>query len=267
MNNLKTYCVTDIVSNKLEKLNLTLASVGKKKFPENYINCKNGDNIEFKEEYYSELTFHYWFWKNKLQNFDENIWLGFCQKRRFWLKNDNLIISNLNDLNNNILRTIPEEWEKYDVILCEPINVSPAKKVKMIKRGWKNLIKDPTIFFNDKKQTIKLQFDMHHGYGILDKAINVMNEKDREDFRKFVNNRIKFSPHIMFISKKKIANDWFKSLFKWLYDCEKIFGFKDLTGYDQNRLYAYLSERYLPFWFEKYYKIKLCPWVFFDTEK
>ena len=35
MNNLKTYCVTDIVSNKLEKLNLTLASVGKKKFPEN----------------------------------------------------------------------------------------------------------------------------------------------------------------------------------------------------------------------------------------
>ena len=35
MSNLKTYCVTDIVSNKLEKLNLTLASVGKKKFPEN----------------------------------------------------------------------------------------------------------------------------------------------------------------------------------------------------------------------------------------
>ena len=46
MNNLKTYCVTDIVSDKLEKLNLNLASVGKKKFPGNYINCKNGDNIE-----------------------------------------------------------------------------------------------------------------------------------------------------------------------------------------------------------------------------
>ena len=267
MNNLKIYCVTDIISDKLEKLNLTLASVGKEKFPENYISCKNGDNIEFKEQYYSELTFHYWFWKNKLPNFDENIWLGFCQKRRFWLKNNNLNISNLDDLNNNILRTIPNEWEKYDTILCKPINVSPAKKIKMIKRGWRNLIKDPTIFFNPKKQTIKLQFDMHHGYGVLDKAIDVMNTNDREDFRKFVNTKIKFSPHIMFISKKKITTHWFESLFEWLSNCEKIFGFDNLSGYDQSRLYAYLSERYLPFWFEKYSKTNLCSWIFFDTQK
>ena len=107
---------------------------------------------------------------------------------------------------------------------------------------------------------------MHHGYGILDKAINVMNIKDREEFRNFVNNKLKFSPHIMFISKKKTMNKWFISLFDWLSECEKIFGFKNLNGYDQGRLYAYLSERYLPFWFEKYCKIKFGPWSFFDTE-
>ena len=140
------------------------------------------------------------------------------------------------------------------------------KKIKIIKRGWKNILKDPGVLFNKNKQTIKLQFDMHHGYGILDKAIDVMNIQDREEFRSFVNNRLKFSPHIMFISKKKTINKWFESLFEWLAECEKVFGFKNLNGYDQGRLYAYLSERYLPFWFEKYYKIKFGPWGFFDTE-
>ena len=34
-----------------------------------------------------------------------------------------------------------------------------------------------------KKQNIKLHFDMHHGYGILDKAINHLNKK-REFYSK-----------------------------------------------------------------------------------
>ena len=165
MNNLKIFCVTNLPSSKLEKLNLTLAGVGKNDFSNNYINCKNGDNIEFKEQYYSELTFHYWFWKNKLKEYSDHIWIGFCQKRRFWLKDNNLNIKNFEDLNNNILRKVPGEWEKFDAILCDPIPVSPAKKIKIIKRGWKNILKDPEIFFNKNKQTIKLHFDMHHGHG------------------------------------------------------------------------------------------------------
>ena len=46
--------------------------------------------------------------------------------------------------------------------------------------------------------------------------------------------------------------------------CEKIFGFDRLKGYDTTRLYAYLSERYLSFWFKKYTKFKAHPWVFLD---
>ena len=45
---------------------------------------------------------------------------------------------------------------------------------------------------------------------------------------------------------------------------EKIFGFDKLRGYDTTRLYAYLSERYLSFWFKKYTKFKTHPWVFLD---
>ena len=53
----------------------------------------------------------------------------------------------------------------------------------------------------------------------------------------------------MVISKKKILNKWFKDLFNWLFNCEKIFGFKNLKGYDQQRLYAFLAERYLSYGF------------------
>jgi len=136
--------------------------------------------------------------------------------------------------------------------------------MKLIKRGWRNLLLDPTIFFNRKKRSIKLHFDMHHGYGILEKSINLMNKNDKDEFRKFVNNNYMFNPHIMFVSKKKILNRWFRDLFKWLFKCEKIFGTSNLKGYDQERLYAYLAERYLSFWFKKYTNYLEWDWVFYE---
>ena len=43
-----------------------------------------------------------------------------------------------------------------------------------------------------------------------------------------------------------------------------IFGFDKLKGYDTLRLYAYLAERYLSFWFKKYTKFKTSPWTFIN---
>jgi hypothetical protein len=106
---------------------------------------------------------------------------------------------------------------------------------------------------------------MHHGHGNLDRAIDVMNIKDRDDFRLYVNQNKSFNPHIMFISKSNIIDLWFTDLFNWLFECEKLFGFKSLSGYDTTRLYAYLGERYLSFWFKKYTKYKEQPWILFDA--
>jgi len=265
MEKLKIYCVTNKEIEYLEKLNLTLAGVGKKKFKKGYITCLNGKNIQKKEKHYSELTFHYWFWKNQLKKFNNNIWIGFCQKRRFWVKSDTKI-KNLNDLKKNILKTPHKSWKNYESIICKPIRLDNPKKMKLIKRGLKNIIKDPSIFFNKKKQNIKLHFDMHHGYGILDKAIKYLEKKDRNDFQKFVNENYSFNPHIMFIAKKKVINDWFKNLFKWLFRCEKEFGFRKLKNYEQQRLYAYLAERYLSFWFKKNTKYLEWHWNFFELK-
>ena len=263
MNKLQIYCVTNERVKYLEDTKLVLAGVGKKKFSKNYITCLRGKNIQHKERNYSELTFHYWFWKNQLMKCKSDTWIGFCQKRRFWLKS-NTKIQNFKKLEKNLILKPDKKWKKYDSIICKPIRVDNPKKMKIIKRGWRSLLKDPSVFYNSKKQTIKLHFDMHHGHDVLDKAISKLNNKDRNQFRKFVNENTSFNPHIMFISKKKIINNWFKDLFKWLFKCEKIFGFSKLKGYDQERLYAYLAERYLSFWFRKYTKYLEWHWTFYE---
>ena len=265
MKKLKIFCVTNKKLDYLENLDLNLVGVGKSKFNNKYLSCKKGKNIQHKEKNYSELTFHYWFWKNKLKKMDKNLWIGFCQKRRFWIKTKRKI-SNFSDLKKNILKEPQKKWKNYESIICQQIKVDNPKKMKLIKRGWRNILMNPSIIKKRKKQNIKLHFDMHHGFGILDKAIDTMNIVDRENFRKFVNKEIKFNPHIMVISKKKILNKWFKDLFSWLFKCEKIFGFKDLKGYDQQRLYAFLAERYLSFWFLKKTIYLEADWCFFEIK-
>ena len=267
MKKLEIFCVTNKKIDFLEKLNLTLVGVGQEIFSENYIECKKGINIEYKEKNYSELTFHYWFWKNMLPSYSDDTWIGFCQKRRFWLSKKNMNISSFDELNKCLLKEIPKEWENYDSVMCDTISVANAKKMKIVKRGWRNLIKDPSIFFDQKKHNIKLHFDMHHGYGILDKAIRYMKKEDRDEFSNFVNYNSTFNPHIMFITKKKFMEMWFEDLFTWLFNCEKEFGLTGLKGYDQKRIYAYLAERYLPFWFKKNSKSICWPWTFFEEKK
>ena len=107
---------------------------------------------------------------------------------------------------------------------------------------------------------------MHHGFGNLDKAIDLLDDNQREQFRKFVNTSTSFNPHIMFIAKPKVLNEWFNNLFSWLFKCENIFKFNDLKGYDTKRLYAYLAERYLSFWFKTNTNYKIWPWKFVELE-
>ena len=261
MNKLEIFCITNKESEKLDNLGINLVGVGTGKFKSNYIRCEGGENINAKEKNYSELAFHYWFWKNRLSKYSEDEWIGFCQRRRFWLKSKN---EDLNKpLKDIILREVPNDWHKHNAVICEPIHLG-TKFMKLIKRGWRNLIRDPKILFNLKNSSIRLHFDMHHGFGILDKAIDVLKKEDREEFRNYVNNRSFYNPHIMFIAKKNIMEKYFNNVFPWLFDCEKVFGFENLKGYDQTRLYAYLSERYLSFWFKKYSNYIEWPWIFKD---
>ena len=60
----------------------------------------------------------------------------------------------------------------------------------------------------------------------------------------------------MFICKTKLLNNYYETVFPWLKKCEEIFGFKKLKGYGMQRIYGFLAERFLSYWFIKIIKLK-----------
>ena len=61
--------------------------------------------------------------------------------------------------------------------------------------------------------------------------------------------------------------NYYNSTFKWLFKCEKIFGFKNLSGYGKTRMYGFLAERYLSYWFNKNANPITWPIIFYDISE
>jgi hypothetical protein len=68
MKKISMFCVTDKVLSYFQNLPYKFAGVGDNNFPKKYLLSNSLINIYNKEKYYSELTFHYWLWKNYLKN-------------------------------------------------------------------------------------------------------------------------------------------------------------------------------------------------------
>tara|TARA_Y100001970_G_C14062112_1_gene764731 strand:- start:6 stop:815 length:810 start_codon:yes stop_codon:yes gene_type:complete len=266
MSNLNMYCICihNNLLDKVKKLNYIPVGLGDDNFHHEWIRDNSKDNISNKNKYYGEYSFHYWFWKNEMHKINNNKWTGFCAYRRFWLN------SNFDDkeigFSDKILKNIPKKWEKYDVILGDQIRINEIPWIKILKYGKISLLKSPKAMFKNGR-TIKFHFDMFHGNGVLDKAIDQLHENDREDFRNYVNTRTTYNQGNMFICKsKEIINNYYKAIFDWLNKCEKVFGFK-LHGYGKVRIYAFLAERFLPFWFTKYTNYLELPVIFRDLRE
>ena len=90
------------------------------------------------------------------------------------------------------------------------------------------------------------------------KSLNIyclsINNEDRIDFKIFLESNISYNRGDMFIcNSKEIIIKYYESVFPWLEKCKKIFVFKDYL-YGITRFYAFLAERYLSYWFNKYSK-------------
>ena len=274
MPEMKIYCMClhDHHLNNLKKLNYIPVGLGKNIFSSDWIRDNTEINISNKNAYYGEYSFYFWFWKNILNKIDDNTWVGFTGYRYHWAQKNNIQSDNLNKIINrenfadHILQKIPDEWEDSDVVLGEKIKVNNWKLSKIIKYGKKKFFLNPSNFLKSN-QNIKLHFDIFHGDGLLDKAIDLLEDSEKQDFRKFVIDNNSFNRENLFFCKSKtIMENYFQSIFKWLENCENIFGF-ELKGYSKTRIYAFLAERYLSFWFNKYSSPKTWPIFFFDTNK
>ena len=61
---------------------------------------------------------------------NHNQWIGFCQKRRYWVNTKNVNLVNKENINQYLFDNLPIDWNQYDVILCKPLDVSGVKKLR-----------------------------------------------------------------------------------------------------------------------------------------
>ena len=266
--NLSMYCLSLKPShlNIIQKLNYLPVALGSANFSKEWIRDNKDINISDKNPFYGEYTFHYWLWKNYLDSISEDKWIGFCQYRKFWTQREINSSEKFSEFENLILKNIPEEYNRYEAIIGNPVYVNKFRFKKFIKRNLRKMLLTPSLLFKKEKRTIKFHFDMWHGEGNLDKAINELDQSEKKDFLKFVETGVSFNPHNMFICKsKKTLNEYYSSVFPWLKRCEKIFGFDNLDGYGLKRIYGFLAERYMSYWFRKYTKFKELPIYFKDV--
>jgi hypothetical protein len=267
MQKVNMYCLTLEPNHYqfIKKLGYTPVGLGNKTFDNNWLTDKSGFSISEKNKNYGEYTFHYWIWKNYIDKIESG-WIGFCQYRKFWslskIKGKNI---NIEDLYSMVLKEIPNEIESYETILGEPMYVNQWRTMKFIKSAKKILLKKPLLIFNKNKRNLNFHFDWMHGEKNLEKAINLLDETNRLDFSKFVNKEVSFNPHNMFICKSKtLLKQYYEDLFPWLYKCENLFGFKNLDSYGKTRIYGFLAERFMSYWFKKNTNYKMLPIIFYD---
>ena len=270
MNNLAMFCLSMESKhlNTIKDFNYLPVGLGDGNFSNKWFLDNKGENISQKNKHYGEYTFHYWLWKNYLDKINED-WIGFCQYRKFWsAEAKDLLPNSLDKLKPIILKKIPDSYENFDVILGEESSVRKLKVMKFLKRGLKLLIKQPSYLsnlFNENKRNIKFHFDMWHGSAYIEKSIQLLDKENRNDFNTFINTKTSFNPHNMFICKsKKIIEDYYATVFPWLTRCEDEFGFENLSGYGQTRIYGFLAERFMSYWFKKNTNYKTMPIVFYD---
>ena len=242
--------------------------LGEKDFDQNWITDKSGIDISKKNKHYGEYTFHYWLWKNYLDKISDE-WIGFCQYRKFWsLKNYKTQDINLKSLDFQVLKEIPKKFEGYESILGEPIFVNQFRLTKFLKKGLRFFAKRPLCLVDNNKRNINFHFDFMHGEDNLNKAIDLLDTENQNDFRKFVNTEVSFNPHNMFICKSKYKlKTYYETIFPWLERCEKLFGFENLKGFGKIRIYTFLAERFMPFWFRKNTKSVSIPIIFYDIRE
>ena len=144
-NNLETICIASKHIPLLDQLELKVIGSGcqskpENYYPENWIKDNSFENISNKNLHFGTLTSHYWIWKNLVDKINTNKWIAICHYRRFWVQSGCEKNTNIHNLKENILKDVPLEFSQYDALLPPLVNLKNMKKIKIIKKGFRNLI-------------------------------------------------------------------------------------------------------------------------------
>ncbi len=216
----------------LDKLPSTIIpfGLGDRSYPSHWMNEKGGKTIMNLNKFYGETTGMYWLWKNYFEKTNDDEWIGFCQYRRLWL----------NGL-----------YNKKHQLHSKSLYTNLLKSNKDMKNSCDAFLLQPTIFSN---QNLIEQFDTLYGKKIIIECANLLDDKDKDDFKSFLEGN-KFSICNMFITKPRIFSQYCEEMFNWIEKCFNYCNKHNLLIGENMRLPVFMVERYTSFWFEKYTKV------------
>lgn len=178
-----------------------------------YTRDDTGDNISKLNTYYAELTGQYWAWKNS----NEEI-IGFCHYRRYFVKGISLKKIEKED----VLKWLGD----YDIILPQKKHTSYSNldeiKFASLEGNTCEKVEDYTLLREIVEEKSPEYLDSYDG---------VLNDNEIHYFN-------------MFISKKQLADDYFR----WVFDIlDEFKNRNDFSDYEEGNMRAlgYLSERLL----------------------
>tara|TARA_B100001093_G_scaffold500299_1_gene550600 strand:+ start:359 stop:1171 length:813 start_codon:yes stop_codon:yes gene_type:complete len=231
MNDLKIYCFTGKNFHLFKHLpqNILPLGLGNNFFPEHYLHEKVGDNMLELNKYFAEMTGIYWVYKNKLNDFDKNDWIGFCHYRRYWLNDLYKQKHGIKgDIFSHLLNNENDIFSKFQTIMLQP-----------------------TVL---KNENIREHFNNNHGDMIMEHSFKILDNEMSSSFQKYLENR-EFSICNMFITKPEILKKYCEFVFPFMKKLlEFCFEHKLCEGKNQ-KLPSYFIERFTSFWFHEYSRV------------
>lgn len=205
---------------------------GKEKFTN--IRDNTGDNIAVKNPNFCELTAAYWIWKNDKTS---NI-VGLTHYRRYFFKS-------------MFTNQVEKVLEKEEI---------------------ENILKDYDIIVPKKtrclKYTVREAYEKKHKVKDFDECRKIIEEKypDYIEAFDYVANHKNVYLCNIFISNKKIFDEYYKWLFDILFTLEERTDISNYSDYDK-RIYGFLSERLFNVWLKKNSQLKIKPINVYNTDE
>ena len=233
MNKFDIYCFTSKNYKFLSHLpnNIIPIGLGDNTFPKNFLTENSGQNIIKYNKYFGELSGIYWVYKNKLYQYDNDDFIGFCHYRRFWLDN---IYNKNHSINSNIfsklLKKKVEIFNNSDVIMLQPLK-----------------LKNENIYDHFKN-------NHYNGNKLIDYSFTLLDKKNSDAFKKYLDNNV-LSICNMFIAKPLVFKNYCEFIFPLL---EKLLYYSlsnNLCVGKNLRMPGFFMERFTSFWFHEYYKV------------
>ena len=214
--------------------------VGDSETKNKYLRDDTGDNISFKNPYYSEMTGLYWIWKNS--NLDDDSITGLVHYRRFFTNTIGDLLYTYFDVKPNILKfeTIENSLKHYDAIV--------PKKEKIIR-------------------TVKEFYAEKHVVEDLDTIRDVIGELTPEYLKAFdaVMSMHSFYYASMILCRMGLLERYCEWAFPVMFEIEKRTHFSKYDSVYQQRLLGFTGERLLHIWIV-HNNVRVKEYPIFNTE-